>query len=697
VNERTYPYPMIRVSTFGRFVVECLSAVPAQGTAWPEYMRVEDEEWGGRNHRRNLLKLLVCSDCRRAPRDVLLELLWPDAEKRHADRYLNSAAWVLRRVLRTPGESSLLRTLRPSNDLTIYELADQEQLWVDADAFLDLLAEAERAERAGQDPLPWLEKAQELARGEFLVEDLYHAWADQLRQSVNAARHRCLHWLADLYEQRGMPGRAETLLYTTLKQDPADEDVLYRLMRVLASQGRAREALACYERTKRVLLREQQVQPLARTRELAEQIRNESIVLEEKQAYVVTNHVLSLHIENDLSQKGDSQNAPILSFTADQAALLSSLLELGDDAMAYFDPSKREALRQIAAAIGMAAVGSRAIVDPEAWERLSMTLVKPSALLTLDLYLVDQYTGALSRLLTKGEAQYVMHASQNLYNKLIQEYPSSRDTHLAGTQLRLGMLVGAAQEYSLPWYQRDQAVMQTYNHIEANVFGKVDVKNTFSHEYARVLAKRGRQYRVLWQFEECEKECEDGISSLGEIDDFSLRTHFLCERAHIEATRGDELLWMRKLEEARRGVLGMDLTDRERALNQVDYMQGEGYKRFAFHTQKELSMSMRERYAKRALDQFTQWKGATIELPGFEVLVAQVSKAQCLILLDPEEAIHLAGQLRKSAEQHYPALLDKIHRVVFLAQQRLQMSSSEFLQIFKEASQSAYHAGRNVL
>src|SRR5258708_10731017 len=92
---------MIRVSTFGRFVVECLSAVPAQGTARPEYVRVEDEEWGGRNHGRNLLKLLVCSDCRCAPRDVLLELLWPDAEKRHADRYLNSAAWVLRRARRS--------------------------------------------------------------------------------------------------------------------------------------------------------------------------------------------------------------------------------------------------------------------------------------------------------------------------------------------------------------------------------------------------------------------------------------------------------------------------------------------------------------------------------------------------------------------------------------------------------------------
>src|SRR5260370_16900761 len=76
-----------------------------------------------------------------------------------------------------------------------------------------------------------------------------------------------------------------------MKQDPADEDVLYRLMRVLASQGRAREALACYERTKRVLLREQQVQPLARTRELAEQIRNESVVVEHRTISISTSTI----------------------------------------------------------------------------------------------------------------------------------------------------------------------------------------------------------------------------------------------------------------------------------------------------------------------------------------------------------------------------------------------------------------------
>ncbi len=213
----------------------------------------------------------------------------------------------------------------------------------------------------------------------------------------------------------------------------------------------------------------------------------------------------------------------------------------------------------------------------------------------------------------------------------------------------------------------------------------------------RLLAKRGRQHRVLWQFDECVKECEDGIVYMRMIDDSPLYTHFLCERAHIEATRGDELLWLRKLEEARRGTLDMNMMDREKALNQVDYMQGEGYKRFAFQTQKDLPITMREKYARLALSQFSQWNGATIELPGFEALVVQVSKAQCLILIDPEEALRLAGRVQKQAEQRYPALLDKVHRVIFLAQQRLQMSGSDFLQMFKEVSSSAYHLGRNIL
>jgi transcriptional regulator with XRE-family HTH domain len=390
------------------------------------------------------------------------------------------------------------------------------------------------------------------------------------------------------------------------------------------------------------------------------------------------------------------QKSSFIQLTPGQGAFLLSLLK--ESTMAHFDPKKRKTLQQILDVLGIALAGSQ-LGDPERWEQLALTQQKPLEAIGhhLDLDIIDDYTESLRALLARGEAQYAMRASEKLYNKLMHEHPYSSDLRLAETQLRLGMLVGAAQEYALPWYQRDQAVIQTYNHIENTIIQKFGVNSSLRCEYVRLLAKRGRQHRVLWQFDECIKECEDGIIYMRTIDDSPLYTHFLCERAHIEATRGDELLWLRKLEEARRGTLDMNMMSREKALNQVDYMQGEGYKRFAFQTQKDLPITVREKYARLALSQFSQWNGATIELPGFEALVVQVSKTQCLILIDPEEALRLAGRVQKQAEQRYPTLLDKVHRVIFLAQQRLQMSGSDFLQMFKEVSSSAYHLGKNIL
>lgn len=407
-----------------------------------------------------------------------------------------------------------------------------------------------------------------------------------------------------------------------------------------------------------------------------------------RNAFGATEEELGFGLPHPQSMPDPGEAQQVARLTHQELVALAEILEAGGNLL---DEAKRNTLRKLLALIGASMGVSLVYAASEPVPAPQLSTVGNSP----DLDLIGSYTEALQELLAKGEAQYVMRASQSAYYRLLQEYPYSKDVSLVGTQLRLGMLVAASQEYALPWYQRDQAIIQTYNQIENAIIRNRDVCNpSLQHGYAQLLAKRGRQHRVLWQFEECVKECEDGLASLREIDDSSLRTHFLCERAHIEATRGDEPLWMRKLAEARLGALDMKPTDREKALNQVVYMQGEGYKRFAFQTQKEFPLSVREHYARLALKHFTQWNGATIELAGFESLVAQVSKAQCLILLDPDEALHLAGQMRKRAEQRYPALLDKIQRVVFLSQQRLQMKSSEFLEILREP---AYRAGRNVL
>src|SRR5713226_5108689 len=97
-----------------------------------------------------LLKVLLCRANRRASREELIEAIWPDHESINAAHALDSAASVLRRHILRAGEvGSLLLTLRSGGE-TIFKLAGQQRIWVDADAFLSLLSKALRAECRGR-------------------------------------------------------------------------------------------------------------------------------------------------------------------------------------------------------------------------------------------------------------------------------------------------------------------------------------------------------------------------------------------------------------------------------------------------------------------------------------------------------------------------------------------------------------------
>src|SRR5438874_5551944 len=137
----------------------------------PRYARVARGEWSNRGPAMALLKVLLCRANRRASRDELIEAIWPDHETINAAHALDSAASVLRRhILRTGEVESLLLTLRSGGE-TIFKLAGQQCLWVDADAFLSLVSRAMQAECQEQNPLPLLEEAYAFARGAFLEDD----------------------------------------------------------------------------------------------------------------------------------------------------------------------------------------------------------------------------------------------------------------------------------------------------------------------------------------------------------------------------------------------------------------------------------------------------------------------------------------------------------------------------------------------
>lgn len=145
--EQMASLPSFRISTFGGFSLERLTGCSSPGQE-AHYETLPKEVWKRRQVARSVLKVLLCRDHRQVTKDELLELFWSEASGQNASRSLDTALSVLRTVLCPPQRESLLRTIR-SNDATLLTLAKQEDIWVDADAFERLLAEATRAEQYG--------------------------------------------------------------------------------------------------------------------------------------------------------------------------------------------------------------------------------------------------------------------------------------------------------------------------------------------------------------------------------------------------------------------------------------------------------------------------------------------------------------------------------------------------------------------
>ncbi len=100
---------------------------------------MEQATWDKYAYARPLLQRLLCAHGRRVDRSPLLEDLWPQSEHSEAaERYPKDAAHHLRKVL---GEG---RLLTPFGAGSGYMLADQGQIWVDADAVEALLTNVEQ-------------------------------------------------------------------------------------------------------------------------------------------------------------------------------------------------------------------------------------------------------------------------------------------------------------------------------------------------------------------------------------------------------------------------------------------------------------------------------------------------------------------------------------------------------------------------
>ncbi|MGH2507333.1 MAG: tetratricopeptide repeat protein, partial [Ktedonobacteraceae bacterium] len=196
----------------------------------------------------------------------VMYMLWPDLDLETATHRLDRAVHNLRQVFE-PGRS------RPSSStllLTEYStlvLAEQPQLWIDADAFEHLLTLARATDDPGEAE-QLLEEAASLYNGEFLPEEVQVTAVLSRRETLRRGWVTLLLELADLrIEREAMPAAVEVLdrLLTT---DPTNEAAAQRLIALLAQMGRRSEAITVYQRLAKALKQEFQISTLPETRTL---------------------------------------------------------------------------------------------------------------------------------------------------------------------------------------------------------------------------------------------------------------------------------------------------------------------------------------------------------------------------------------------------------------------------------------------
>jgi DNA-binding SARP family transcriptional activator/tetratricopeptide (TPR) repeat protein len=212
---------------------------------------------------RDLLAYLITFRDRSHPRSVLAGALWPDLPEATARRRLSDTLWRVRRVLGS------------------YVAANRETIgldasaphWLDVEEFELRMQEAAEKEQGDAADLPRLTSYTQLYLGPFL-DGIYDDWVLLERERLRERWLILLEQLAHTYRASDLPEAAIETVRALLQADPWHEPGARLLMTLLASQGRAGEALQVYLDLCTSLQTDLGIAPTTETTSLYQQLRS---------------------------------------------------------------------------------------------------------------------------------------------------------------------------------------------------------------------------------------------------------------------------------------------------------------------------------------------------------------------------------------------------------------------------------------
>lgn len=204
-----------------------------------------------------------------APREVLMDLFWPDSSPEAARNNLNVAMHNLRQLLQKVTNLTFIQFEHGA-----YKLASNLKIWLDVEEFEHCVKEGQRLEAQNQltAAVTEYEIAVNLYQGDFLADSPYESWAVLDRERLRIAYLDTLDHLSQIYFGQELYAACIRLCQLILNRDLCREDAHCRLMRCYSRLGQVPLALRQYQICVEALQEELDVEPAQETTQLFESI-----------------------------------------------------------------------------------------------------------------------------------------------------------------------------------------------------------------------------------------------------------------------------------------------------------------------------------------------------------------------------------------------------------------------------------------
>lgn len=218
----------------------------------------------------SLLKYLLLHHTQNIPREVLMDIFWPDAEPETARNNLNVAMHSLRKALRRVVFLPVIVF-----EGGAYGLEPNLQVWLDVEEFEGCVKAGQRLESRDQltAAVTEYETAISLYQGDFLEQNPYEEWTVLDRERLRVAYLDTLDRLSQIYFSQERYAACVTVCQLILTRDRCREDAHCILMRCYIRQGQYHLALRQYQICVEALETELEVKPSPETKQIYEKIR----------------------------------------------------------------------------------------------------------------------------------------------------------------------------------------------------------------------------------------------------------------------------------------------------------------------------------------------------------------------------------------------------------------------------------------